>query len=104
MSTEQMEVICKSFIPKNMKKSTNWAAKVFEQWRVKRNKAASGNDKLCPDNLLVQSDLNYWLSHFMVEACRADRHQYPACSIDFFVFFGMNLGKSLSFVPSMSVQ
>ena len=78
-----MEVICKSFIPKNTNKSMNWVAKVFEQWGVKRNKAASGDDKLCPDNLLVRCDLNYWLLCFTVEACHADRQQYPACGIDF---------------------
>ena len=75
MSTEQMEVISKSFIPKNMKKSLNWAVKVFEKSWVKGNKAASGDDKLCPDNFFecpVRSDLNYWLSHFTVEAHCAD--------------------------------
>ena len=76
---EQMEVIRKNFIPKNTKESTNWAAKVFEQWRLKRNEAASSDDKLCPDNLLVWSDLNYWLSCFTVEARRADRQHYPVC-------------------------
>ena len=59
MLMEPVGVICKSFIPKDIKKSTKCAVKVFEQWQIKRNEAASGDDKLCPDNLLVRSDLNY---------------------------------------------
>ena len=51
-SIEQTETVCKRFIMKNTNKSTNWAVKMFEQWRVKRNEAASGDSKPCPDNLL----------------------------------------------------
>ena len=50
-SDEQMEKICKGFVPKNMQKSTNWEVKVFDQWRVERNKSATGDDTLCPNNL-----------------------------------------------------
>ena len=44
-SDEQMEKPRKGFVPKNTTKSTNWAVRVLEQWRVERNLAASGNDR-----------------------------------------------------------
>ena len=84
MLMEQMEMICKGIILKNTKKTTNWAVKVFEQWEVKRNEAASSDDKLCPSNLVecpVPSDLNYWLLHFMVKAHHSDVQPCPASSI-----------------------
>ena len=63
-SKEEMTEICKGFVPKNMKKATNWAVKVFKQWRVQRNEVAD-DAKLCPSNLLEcpkASELNYWLA------------------------------------------
>ena len=35
-SEEEMEKICKGFVPKNTRKVTNWAVKVFEQWRMQK--------------------------------------------------------------------
>ena len=70
-SEEEMEQISKGFVPKNTKKTTNWAVKVFEQWRVQRNEATNDNGKLCPSNILEcpkVRDLNYWLSRFVIEA------------------------------------
>ena len=82
MSTEQMETICKRFIPHNMKKSRNWAVKVFKQWQVEGNEAASSDDKLYPENLLechVPSYFNYWLMlSWYIEARRAGGQSYPA--------------------------
>ena len=80
----QMENLYKRFIPKNRQKSTNWAVKVFEQWRVETNGAASGDDRLCLSNLFespLPSDLNYWLSQFMIKACCADENPHSASSI-----------------------
>ena len=67
-----------------MKKATNWAVKVLEQWRVQRNKTTNDNDKLCPSNILEcpkLCDLNYCLSRFVVEARREHGHPYLATMI-----------------------
>ena len=42
---------------------------------------ANANGKLCPSNLLEcpkLSELNYWLSQFVVEACQENGDPYPA--------------------------
>ena len=80
-SEKEMEQICKGFVPENTKKCTNWAVKVFEQWRVQRNATTDDDGKLCPSNVLdcpKASELNYWLSRFVVEARREDGNPYPA--------------------------
>ena len=40
-SSVKMDKICKGFVPKETEKATNWAVRVFEQWRVERNRVAS---------------------------------------------------------------
>lgn len=83
-SSVEMEKICKGFVPKNTQKATNWAVRVFEEWRVERNKATSDDGKKCPSNLLecpLQTLLNYWLSRFVVEVRREDGQQYPPTTI-----------------------
>ena len=83
-SSVEMDKICKGFVPKNTEKATNWAVRVFEQWRVERNRATSDDSEMCPSNLLqcpVQVSLNYWLSRFVVEAHREDGQPYPPTSI-----------------------
>ena len=57
---------------------------MFEEWRAERNRVASGDDRLCPANLFecpAASDLNYWLSRFIVEVRRTDGKPHPASSI-----------------------
>ena len=81
VSEEEMEQICKGFVPKNTKKATSWAVKVFEQWRLQRNEMTNDDGKLCPSNLLEcpkLTELNYWLSRFVVEARRENGDAYPA--------------------------
>ena len=81
LSHKSMEQVCQGFIPKNTKKCTSWALRVFEQWRTVRN---VGNQEICPDNLLEEpkSDLlNYWLARFVVEIKREDGKSYPGTSI-----------------------
>ena len=83
-SSVEMDKICKGFVPKNTEKATNWAVRVFEQWRVERNRATSDDGEMCPSNLLqypVQVSLNYWLSRFVVDARREDGQPYPPTSV-----------------------
>ena len=75
------QTICKGYVPPNTQKATGWAVCVFNEWRAARNKSLDGK---CPLSLLEDasaSDLNYWLSRFIVEACREDGRPYPATSL-----------------------
>ena len=70
LSPKSMEQVCRGVVPKNTKKCTSWALRVFEEWRTERN---SVNEESCPENLLEEpkSDLlNYWLARFVVEIRR----------------------------------
>ena len=61
-SSVEMDKICKGFVPKNTEKATNWVVRVFEQWRVERNRETSDDGEMCPSNLLqcpVQVSLNH---------------------------------------------
>ena len=87
-SSVEMDKICKGFVPKNTEKATNWAVRVFEQWRVERNRATSDDGEMCPSNLLqypVQVSLNYWLLRFVVDARREDGQPYPPTSVSNFL-------------------
>ena len=71
-----MDQVCRGFVPKNTKKATSWALRVFQQWRMHRNS--------CPENLLEQPNselLNHWLARFVVEIRREDSQPYPPLSI-----------------------
>ena len=65
LSPSAMDAVCKGFVPKNTKKSTNWAMRVFKQWRDSRNSTVA---ERCPEMLLEQPNaelLNYWLARFV---------------------------------------
>ena len=58
----------KAFVPSNTKRSTDWAVKVFFDW--KKARGAAGEDE-CPGDLLERGDpgdLVKWLSLFVAEA------------------------------------
>ena len=68
-------------MPINIPKATNWARRVFEEWRDNRSKSSK---EKCPSTLLRNPDfgvLNYWLAPFMVEVWKADGEPYLASSI-----------------------
>ena len=46
-NTEMIE-ICKGFVPDNTKKNTEWAIRVFSEWRSYRNKATTVAEEMCP--------------------------------------------------------
>ena len=65
LSPSKMKTICEGFVPKNTQKATDWAIRVFTEWRDNRNERS---DEKCPSMLLESPDvgaLNYWLSRFM---------------------------------------
>jgi len=72
--------IKKDPIVPNTENSTVWALRTFTDWCDERNKCSAIQAK-CPLDLLENPDaekLNYWLSHFIVEARRKDGELYPA--------------------------
>ena len=81
-SPTRMQTIFKGYVPPNTQKATGWAVRVFNEWRAARNMFLDGK---FPLNLLEDasaSNLNYWLSRFIVEARREDGCPYPATSLN----------------------
>ena len=81
-SPTTMAKICQGYMPQNTAKSTSWGLRVFRAWRDHRNKSVA---EQCPADLLevpTVEHLNYWLSHFVVEARREDGQPYPPGSIN----------------------
>ena len=71
-SRSTMVKICERYMHKNTTESTGWALRVLHVWRKQRNEHA---DDKCPEKLLEESQvelLNFWLSHFVMEARRED--------------------------------
>ena len=65
----------------NTHKSTNWAIKVFNEWRCSRSSLDDGE---CPSDLLEVGDadkLNFWLPRFINEVRRTDGNPYPPRTI-----------------------
>ena len=81
LTEEAMSNVAKGPTVANTKKCTDWAIRVFNEWRKQRN--ASQSDK-CPSNLLESPSaelLNHWLSRFATEARRADGDRYPSSTL-----------------------
>ena len=81
LTDEAMLNVAKGPTVANTKKSTDWALRMFCEWRRQRN--ASQPEK-CPSALLESPSaepLKYWLSRFNVEAWRADGDRYPSSTI-----------------------
>ena len=78
-----MERVCKGYVPKNTTKATDWALRVFEQWKENRNHTSP--EERVPEKLLEDGNaelLNLWLARFVVEIRRADGEPYPPSSIN----------------------
>ena len=81
LSEEVMSNVSMGPTVANTKKSTDWAVRVFIEWRKQRNESQS--DK-CPLDLLESpsaGQLNCWLSRFATEARRADGDRYPSSTL-----------------------
>ena len=67
-SNEEMAEISKGYVPHNTQKNTDWALRVFTEWRAERNVRDTENH--CPEDLVEKPDvdkLNYWLCRFVTE-------------------------------------
>ena len=81
LSDEDAKKLQKSFIPKNTQRSTNWAIKVFSQWKKAREDSGL---ELCPDDLLelaVPEDLCKWLPLFVAEGRNSKGGHYTPSTI-----------------------
>ena len=63
-------------VPKTTQKSTQWAANIWKEWSAQRRDMITRN---WPPHLLIQntSQLDYWLSMFVLELRRRDGLPYP---------------------------
>ena len=84
ISDEQVKAVQESVIPGNIKKSTNWALNVWNEWSASRKSMASATGiPLCgidfPPNVLIAKapELNHWMSKFVLEVRRKDGKSYP---------------------------
>ena len=73
ISPFKMQDYCDGDVHKNTQKATDWALRLFREWRENRNHVNS--QEQCPSMLLEEprpDRLNYWLSQFVVEARHKD--------------------------------
>ena len=67
-----------SSVPKNTKKSTDWAVNIWKQWSAHRRRVCSLYSEW-PVHLYIAQpqELNYWLSKFVLEARKNNGEPYP---------------------------
>ena len=83
VSSEEMNTICKGYVPANTEKNTKWSVKCFKEWIFCRNRVCNENEK-CPDDLLETQNpvvLNNWIPRFVAEVRRSDGKKYPPKTI-----------------------
>lgn len=74
--------LAKEVTPQNTSRSTKWALKTFESWCDAHN--VDRGVESVPPNLLTVPDidqLNKFLSHFVVEARKANGEKYPPATL-----------------------
>lgn len=73
-----LEEARKKAVPKNTTKNTSWAVNIWKQWSSHRRQVCTSYNEW-PTHLLIAqiSELNYWLSKFVLEVRKANGEQYP---------------------------
>ena len=83
------EALSKKFVPKNTKKSTQWALSTLFSWRDKRNVCFSGlPENQVPPDILISTDpvaLYKWLTFFIAEVRKRDGTEYPTHVLHYYV-------------------
>ena len=75
---DDVEEAKKRATPQNTDKNTSWAVNVWKQWSAHRRQVcASYSDWPTHLMIAVPSELNYWLSKFVLETRKADGDNYP---------------------------
>lgn len=81
VSKKDAETAQQKYVPPNTERSTQWATKVFAEWKQARQLAG---EECCPEDLLKRadpSDLAKWLSLFAVEVRQASGDFYSPATI-----------------------
>jgi hypothetical protein len=82
---DDVEEAKKKAIPKNTDKNTSWAVNVWKQRSTHRCQVyASYSDWPTHLMITVPSELNYWLSKFVLEDRKADGEHYPLTLCKYF--------------------
>jgi len=75
ITADDLEGFMEDSCPHNTAKSTEWAVKNFESWRLARNKHFP--EEICPDNVFDdQTNTCKWLCHYVSETRKADGAEY----------------------------
>ena len=82
VSDERLAVMSKEYMPDNTKKNTDWASKVFHDWKTAATNVCCGEEGKpeCPNDLLQSPNvkqINFWLSHFVAEVHNKKGESYP---------------------------
>ena len=80
---KELQEMAKGFTPANTNKATQWALKVFDDWRTARNKQFPV-EQAVPENLLDSSDpevLNTHFSRLAIEARKVNGERYPPSTV-----------------------
>ena len=82
ISDREVQVMRERAKPANTRNSTDWATTVWIEWTEYRRSVAE--EDICESELpsplinqLTKTELNYWLSHFILEARRCNGDMYP---------------------------
>ena len=74
----EVEEARKKAVPKNTDKNTSWAVNIWKEWSAHRCKVCTSFTKW-PTHLLITepSQLDYWLSKFVLETRKGNGDHYP---------------------------
>jgi hypothetical protein len=82
---KDMAVISKGYVNPNTSKNTQWALKIFNEWKAYRNENYEETTvNQCPDDLLLSPNctkLNFWLCRFVNEVRNHKGERYPPRTI-----------------------
>ena len=74
----EVEEVKASSVPKNTRKSTNWAVNVWKDWSAHRRSASPSITEWLVHLYIAQPrELDYWLSKFVLEARKGSGEPYP---------------------------
>ena len=75
---KDLEEVKKKAVPKNTDKNTNWAVNVWKQWNAHRRQVCPSYSDWPTHPMIAQpSELDYWLSKFVLETRKAEGEHYP---------------------------
>ena len=77
-TNSEVEEARKKAVPKNTDKNTSWAVNIWKHWSAHRRKVCTSFTEW-PTHLLITepSQLDYWLSKFVLEARKGNGDHYP---------------------------